>query len=208
MTRPCARGSTVASQGCCARRFALPLPREGLRATVELGSDGQPSHLYVAVIQERDYATIDPGSRGEHDIELGLFAGWCAINGILREGRLEAERLDALRARQVTPLTFFSTTLGGLLWEGDVKPEFDSFCYAYMRRLTEPKEATRLRDVQTIFGEDNYRRRAGEPITEDSWTNYDRVASRYTQRPEQWRRGETNSMVDLPGEDTMPDGVR
>ena len=72
----------------------------------------------------------------------------------------------------------------------------------------EPEEATQLRDVQTIFGEDNYRRRAGEPITEDSWTNYDRVASRYTQWPEQWRRGETNSMVDLPGEDTMPDGVR
>src|ERR1700722_6433292 len=117
MTRPCARGSTVASQGCCARRFALPLPREGLRATVELGSDGQPSHLYVAVIQERDYATIDPGSRGEHDIELGLFAGWCAINGILREGRLEAERLDALRARQVPPdlLLHYSrrTAVGG-----------------------------------------------------------------------------------------------
>jgi hypothetical protein len=106
------------------------------------------------------------------------------------------------------PRTFFSTTLGGLLWEGDVKPEFDSFCYACMRRLMEPEEATQLRDVQTIFGEDNYRRRAGEPITEDSWTNYDRVASRYTQRPEQRRRGETNSMVDLPGEDTMPDGVR
>jgi hypothetical protein len=190
------------------RRFALPPPREGLKATVELGSNGRPGHLYVAVIQERDYATIDPGSRYEHNIELGLFAGWCAINGILREGRLEAERLDALRARQMTPLTFFSATLGGLLWQGDVEPEFDSFCYAYVRRLMQPEEATQLRDVQSIFGKDNYRRTAGEPITEDSWANYDRIAARYTQRLEQWRRGEINSMVDFPDEDTMPDGVR
>jgi hypothetical protein len=47
----------------------------------------------------------------------------------------------------------------------------------------EPEEATQLRDVQTIFGEDNYRRRAGEPITKDSWTNYDRIASRSHKGP-------------------------
>jgi hypothetical protein len=185
----------------------LPPPREGLKATVELGSDGRPRHLYLAIMPERDYATIHPGSRQEHNVENGFFAAWCAINGILREGRLEAGHLDALHARRVTPLTFFSTALGGLLWEGDVKPEFDSFCHAYMNRLIAPDEATHLHDARTIFGECNYWRKPGEPNTEDSWANFDRIAPRYTQRLEQWRRGEIASTVDFPSERTTPDGV-
>jgi hypothetical protein len=187
-------------------RFVLPPPREGLKATVELGSDARPSHLYLAVMLERDYATIHPGSRPEHNVENGFFAGWCAINGILREGRMETEHLGALRARGVTPLTFFSTALGGLLWEGDVKPEFNSFCHAYMNRLIEPDEATHVYDAKTIFGEWNHWRKEGEPITEDSWANYDRIAPRYTQRLKQWRRGELSSTIDFPSEDTMPEG--
>jgi hypothetical protein len=158
-------------------------------------------------MQERDYATIHPGSRREHNVENGFFAGWCAINGVLREGWPEAEHLDALHAREVTPLAFFSTALGGLLWEGDVKPEYDSFCQAYMNRLMEPDEAAHLYDVRTIFGGWNHSRKADEPITEDSWANYDRIAPRYTQRLEQWRRGELSSTIDFPNEGTMPERV-
>jgi hypothetical protein len=190
-----------------ARRFVLPPPHEGLKATVELGSDARPRHLYLAVMLERDYATIHPGSRREDNVENGFFAGWCTINGILREGRLEAQHLDELHARRVTPLTLLSTALGGLLWEGDVKPEFNSFCYAYMNRLMEPDAAAHLYDVRTIFGEWNHWRKAGEPITEDSWANYDRIAPRYTQRLEQWRRGELSSRVDFPSEATKPERV-
>jgi len=185
-------------------RFTLPLPRKGLKAKAELGSDGRPAHLLLSVMEERNYATIHPESSPGHNVEDGFFAAWCALNGILREGRLEAGCFDALHARRITPLAFFSTVLAGLLWEADVKPEYDSFCHAYMNRLMDPDEATALHDVRQIFGEKNYWRKAGEPITEDAWPNYDRIALRYTQRLEQWRRGEISSRVDWAGEITLP----
>lgn len=179
-------------------RFTLPPPREGLSASVELNDDGRPWHLLLGVAQERDYATIRPGSRPEHTVENGFFAAWCALEGVLREGRLDAETRDALRARRATPRTFFANALGGLLWQGDVEPELDPFCYAYMKRLMEPNEASSLLDVRQIFGESNFWRKADEPMTEDTWANYDRIAPRYSQRLEQWRRGEISSTVYHP----------
>jgi hypothetical protein len=98
----------------------------------------------------------------------------------------------------MTPRTFFATALGGLLWQGDFEPELDPFCYAYMKRLMEPNEASSLLDVRQIFGESNFWRKADEPMTEDTWANYDRIAPRYSQRFEQWRRGEISSMVYHP----------
>ena len=186
------------------RLFLLPPPREGLRTTAQLGSDGRPTHLYMTVVRERSFATIHPGSPPEHNVEYGFFAAWCALNGILREGRLEAGQFDAIQSRRITPLTFLSTALGGLLWENDVKPEFDSFCHAYMNRLIEPEEASHPRDAEAIFGDLNYFRKPGEPLTQDSWVNFDRIAPRYTQRLEQWRRGELSSTVDFPAEATKP----
>jgi hypothetical protein len=189
------------------RRFMLPSSREGLKATAQLGSDGRPDRLYMTVAEERDFATIPPRGRPEHHIEEGFFAAWCAMSGILREGRLEAEELEVLRARRMTPLTLFSTTLGGLLWENDVKPEFGFFCYAYMNRLMEPDEASHLHDVQDVFGQMNYWRKPGGPLTEDGWANYDRIAPRYLQRLEQWHRGEISSKVDFPAEATRADQI-
>jgi hypothetical protein len=179
-------------------RFTLPPPREGLSASVEFNDDGRPKHLFLSVAQERDYATIYPETRPEHTVEGGFFATWCALQGVLREGRLDTETGDALRARRMTPRTFLATGLGGLLWQGDVEPELDPFCYAYTKRLMQPEEASSLHDARQIFGESNYWRKADEPMTEDSWVNYDRIAPRYSQRLEQWRRGEINSTVDHP----------
>src|SRR5262245_6322032 len=129
-------------------RFTLPPPREGLSASVELNKEGRPRHLLLAVAQERDYATIHPDSRPEHTVEDGFFAAWCALEGVLREERVDAEILNSIRARRMTPRTFFATALGGLLWQGDVKPGLDAFCYAYMNRLMEPDEASALHDVR------------------------------------------------------------
>ena len=179
-------------------RFALPPPREDLSASVELNHDGRPKHLFLSVAQERDYATIYPDSRPEHTIEGGFFAAWCALHGVLRKGRLDAETEDTLRARRMTPWTFFATVLGGLLWQGDVEPKLNPFCYAYAKRLMQPDDASSLHDVRQIFGESNHWRKADEPMTEDSWINYDRIAPRYSQRLEQWRRGEISSTVDHP----------
>ena len=53
-------------------RFTLPPPRDGLSASVELNGDGRPRHLLLAIAQERDYATIHPGSQSEHNIENGF----------------------------------------------------------------------------------------------------------------------------------------
>ncbi|PDT11391.1 hypothetical protein CO670_29830 [Rhizobium sp. J15] len=95
------------------------------------------------------------GGNPELSVEDAFIASWCALNGILREGRLADEQLAALWERRLTPLAFLSSTLGGLLWEGDVRPEHDSFCHAYMRRLMKPQNASVLDDVTEIFGDSN-----------------------------------------------------
>lgn len=181
-------------------RFTLPAPREGLRAKATLGSDGLPRCLLLSVVEERAYATIYPGGNPQLSVEDAFFASWCALNGILREGRLTDEQLAALRERRLTPLAFLSSILGGLLWEGDVRPEHDSFCHAYMRRLMKPQNVSALDDVATVFGDSNNWRKPGEAMTEDSWENFERIAPHYTERLEQWQRGEIRSKVDWPSE--------
>jgi hypothetical protein len=177
-------------------RFTLPPPREGLRFIAELGGDGRPRHLYLGVTQERAYVTIFPDDKPEHSVEGSFFAAWCGLEGVLREGRLDADQQHALLGRRGSPRAFLEKALGGLFWQADVRPEFNSFCHAYMNRLMQPEEATNLSDARQIFGEANYWRGPGEPITKDSWANYDRIAPRYAQRLAQWRRGEITSMVD------------
>ncbi|MDQ0085198.1 hypothetical protein J2W35_005577 [Variovorax boronicumulans] len=184
-------------------RFTLPPPREGLQAKVTLDSDGRPKRLLLSVAEEEAYATIYPGSKPAHSVEDGFFASWCALNGILREDRLVAGQLDALCQRQLTPLAFLSSYLEGLLWEGDVRQEYASFCHAYMNRLMEPEKAAALFDTEEIFGDSNNWRKPGEAMTQDSWENFDRIAPRYTDRLAQWRRGEIRSMVDWPDEATV-----
>jgi hypothetical protein len=176
-------------------RFALPPPRDGLFASTELGDDGRPANLLIGVAVERRYVTIHPGSRPEHSVESGFFAAWCALNGLLREGRIDRQHLDALKTRSVPPSSCLATALGGLLWQGDVNPEFDAFCFAYMNRLMEPDDAAAPSDSKEIFGGVNFWRKAGEPMTGDSWENYDRIAPRYALRFAQWRRGEITSQV-------------
>ena len=158
----------------------------------------RPRHLLLGIALERDHATVRPDSKPEHAIEDGFFAVWCATEGVLCEERLNPEYTEALKLRRMTPRTFLSAAFGGLLWQADDKPEFDPFCYAYMNRLTEQDEATDLHDVRQIFGEANYWRNADELMTKDNWTNYDRIAPRYSQRLEQWRRREITSKVAHP----------
>ena len=108
-------------------RFHLPPPGDGLKAQVDLGENGRPEKLYFTVTWERDYATLHPDNkRKELDVEQGFFAAWCALNGIVREGRIAAADLDALQRRMVPPSAGLATALGGVLWQGDVKPEHES----------------------------------------------------------------------------------
>jgi hypothetical protein len=179
-------------------RFMLPPPRGGLKAVAELASDGRPRHLYLAVESERAYASVYPDAKRAHTVEAGFFAAWCALEGVLRDGRLDAQQQEALLMRRISPHAFLAGVLGGLLWQADVKPEFNAFCHAYMNELMEPREFAALGDIREIFGQSNYWRTSGEPLTEDSWANYDRIAPRYAQRLAQWRRGEITSVVDGP----------
>jgi len=41
-------------------------------------------------------------------------------------------------------------------------------------------------------------RKAGDPMTGDDWASYDRIAPCYSQRLEQWRRGEIWPQVHHP----------
>jgi len=69
-----------------------------------------------------------------------------------------------------------------------------------MNRLMEPEKASALFDTEEVFGDSNSWRKPGEAMTQDGWENFDRIAPRYTQRLEQWRRREIRSMVDRPDE--------
>ena len=180
-------------------RFTLPPPRDGLVASAELDDDGRPAHLLIRVAVEREYAAVEPGSRPENSVEAGFFAAWCALDGLMREGRIDARHLDALKSRSVPPSACLVTALGGLLWQADVSPECDAFCFAYMKRLMEPEAAAALPDAREIFGESNFWRKPGEALTQDSWENYDRIAPRYALRLAQWRRGEIASKVHFAG---------
>lgn len=183
-------------------RYTLPPPREGLEAKATLDQDrDRPLHLLIRVAEESDYATIYPGGDPAHSVEDGFFAAWCALNDVLRAGRLDADALAALRERRTTPLGLLSGALGGLLWRGDVRPRHASFCHAYAKRLMAPDAASALHDVRELFGDANYWRKAGEAMTEDSWENFDRIAPRYSQRLTQWQRGEIRSTVDWPQRD-------
>ncbi|QQP95804.1 hypothetical protein [Lysobacter enzymogenes] len=180
-------------------RYALPPPRDGLRAKATLDEDDdRPLHLLLAVAEESDYATLYPGTDPAHCVEDAFFAAWCALNGVLRDDRLGADAIAALRERRTTPLAFLAGPLDGLFWENDVRPEHAAFCHAYSKRLMKPESAAALPDVQDVFGEANDWRKPGEAMTEDRWDNYERIAPRYAQRLEQWRRGEIRSMVDHP----------
>jgi hypothetical protein len=181
-------------------RFTLPPPAEGLRAKVSMNSESLPKHMLIGVDEEETYATIYPDSKPEHSVEDGFFASWCALNGILREDRLAAAQLDALRQRELSPLAFLTSSLDGLLWEHDVRPEHAAFCHAYMNRLMEPEKASALFDTQEIFGDNNNWRKPGDAMTQDGWENFDRIAPRYALRLEQWRKREIRSMVDRPDE--------
>ncbi|QWP76681.1 hypothetical protein J5226_24410 [Lysobacter sp. K5869] len=183
-------------------RYTLPPPREGLRAKATLDEDeDRPRHVLIGVAEEQAYATLYPGSDPAHSVEDGFFAAWCALNGVLREDRLDAASLAALRERRDTPLAFLSGALGGLFWENDVQREHAPFCHAYANRLMEPSDASALTDAQATFGDANYWRKAGEAMTPDDWDHYDRIAPRYAQRLAQWQRGEIRSMVDRPEQD-------
>ena len=156
------------------------------------------SRIVNRSVQERAYATIYPDDKADNTVEASFFAAWCALEGVLREGRLDTTQQEALLTRRISPHAFLASALGGLLWQADVKPEFSAFCHAYMNELTEPREAAALGDIREIFGQSNYWRTSGEPLTEDSWANYDRIAPRYAQRLAQWQRAEITSVVDGP----------
>jgi hypothetical protein len=171
-------------------RFKLPTPRPGLIATTTVDVGGMPRDIYFAVEEEWHYATVYPDSKVEDfSFENAFFAVWCGANGLLRDGRVDAEALSAIKERRGTPFAFLSTALDGLLWSGDVKPEFQPFCKAYMGTI-ENSEPNVHQDIKDVFGEKNYWRKLhGEPITPDDWASYDRIEQRFTTRLDEWRRG-------------------
>lgn len=170
-------------------RFTLPAPRQGLMATATLGDDGRPRLLYLAVTEERRYATRFPESLPENCVEDGFFATWCALSGLLSDRRIEPAAMSAVRGREITPLSFFSTALDGLLWSGDVKPEHQAFCTAYKMGPANQDEGGAVRDIEDVFGQHNRYRGNDEAGTPDDWASYDKIECLFTRRLDEWRRG-------------------
>jgi hypothetical protein len=169
-------------------RFTLPSPWPGVTVTTTLGDDGRPGQLYLAVLEEWQYATRFPESLPENCVEDAFLATWCALNGLLRDQRLTPAALSALERREITPLAFYSTALDGLLWSGDVKPELRAFCKAYTR-VGDENEGSAGNDIKDVFGERNHFRGPDEARTPDDWRSYDKIEPLLTRRLDEWRRG-------------------
>jgi hypothetical protein len=169
-------------------RFVLKPPREGLIATATLGDDARPRLLYLAVAEEWRYATRFPESLPENCVEDAFLAAWCALSGLLRDGRASEAAISALREREITPLAFFSTTLDGLLWSGDVKLDYQPFCKAYTD-VAKEDEGSATHDVKDVFGSRNHFRREGETRTPYDWASYDKIGPLLSRRLDEWRRG-------------------
>jgi hypothetical protein len=169
-------------------RFVLRPPRRDLIATTTLGDDCRPRLLYLAVAEEWQYATSFPESLPENCVEGAFFAVWCAVSGLLRDDRISPAAMSALRGREITPLAFFFTALEGLLWSGDVKPDYQPFCKAYMG-VAKEDEGSASHDVKDLFGSRNYFRREGEVRTPDDWASYDKIGPLLSRRLVEWRRG-------------------
>jgi hypothetical protein len=161
-----------------------------LTAKTVLGSDGLPAHLIFAIRQEWHYATIFPESKPENCVEDGFLATWCALAGLLREGRVAGEAMARLRERRITPFAFFSTVLGGLLWSDDVKGEYQVFCRTYLLNLFRS-------DIDSAFGKRNVWRGEAEPRTPDDWVHYELIERCFRGRLRDWHDGRLAPIVHL-----------
>ncbi|WP_071336073.1 SMI1/KNR4 family protein [Burkholderia contaminans] len=173
--------------------WVMPSPRDDLVIEATTSDTDTFARLLLSLPQERDHITASAHYEKEKPlvyVEDAFFAVWCALNGLLRPDKFTQAIIEPLRARQMTPLQFLHGPCERLLWSGDVAPDQRGFVSAYFDGVRVPDAQRWVTDVKTVFGASNHFRDAGDPMTEDRWENFDRIAPYIQRRYTQWRRGD------------------
>ena len=125
-------------------------------------------------------ADLPPEAGGTH---IGMFLAWAILRGL--EGELHREEavesLLAVRERRMTGRDFLIKECDEKFVDEDLNEEGNAFTEAYFQR---DGPGGYLADYEEVLG-------AGLPSlyhVEDTWMNFDRLASLLDQRLEQWRR--------------------
>lgn len=141
---------------------------------------------------EIDYISVNPFAEDTSpllDVEGAFFATWCALNGLLNPQRYSADVMRRWEERTATPLAFLTGPCQGMVWSGDLQPEYLEFMRDYYRGLDMPDSERWVTDVKAAFGSANHFRKADEPMTPDDWASYDRIAPYISARFASWRKG-------------------
>jgi hypothetical protein len=165
--------------------------------TIARFADIRPNVELIAYFDDDEFAYITT-SWGEpvnmqHYVEDGFFGTWCALNGLLVE-KYDATMLADWKSRSKTPLQFVNEACGGLLWSSDVQSKYHAFFDAYHSGFCMPEAFTWNGAMKAIFNGSNYFRNENEKMTEDSWTNYDKIASTIDAKFALWQAGKFPSI--------------
>ncbi len=127
-------------------------------------------------------ADLPPENGGTH---IGMFIAWIIHNGLQGESHDEEshEELKAVRGRRMTGRDFLFQACDGKLWEEDLSEEGKQFTAAYYSGEGGKGYGAYIEDYERVLA-------TGLPTTyhvEDTWANYDAIASVISMRYAEWR---------------------
>lgn len=187
--------------------FEAPGPLVKLAATTSsyaLFPEDQPAfdRIWMELDEESDFVS----AYAEYEqtkplvyVEDAFFTVWCGLNGLLDEQRFDAQALQPLRDRSITPLAFLHGPCARLLWSGDVRPQFLAFVALYYNGIGLPDEQRWVSDINKAFAISNHFQDDPTRMTQDDWANYDAIAPLIDERYAQWQRGELKARPRSPG---------
>ena len=115
---------------------------------------------------------------------IGMFLGWAILRGL--EGELHrdesVESLRSVRERRMTGREFFLKECDAKFWEDDLSDTGNEFAQAYYAAEGEPSY---LDDYVTVLAEGL----PSEYHVEDSWGNFDKIATLLDKRFAEWKEG-------------------
>jgi hypothetical protein len=125
-------------------------------------------------------ADLPPEAGATHS---GMFLAWALIAGIGGDYHVRgsAEDLARLRARKITPGTYFLSVCGGEFTDEDLSAEGNAFAQAYF----DLEKGGYLRDYREFL----VKGLASDYHVPDSWRSFDKLRPLLDRRLANWRRG-------------------
>jgi hypothetical protein len=124
---------------------------------------------------------LPPENGGTH---IGMFLAWTIMNGLEGEEHQEdcPESIAAVRARRMTGRQFLFKECDGKFGEGDLNEEGNAFAKYYYSSKDRPYLTDYARVLSSDLPDAYY--------VEDTWENYDKIASVISERFNEWRQSQ------------------